>query len=89
MSVLRLVFLIIAGTLGGYGVIILATYIIIYLCSLDNFGVPFLAPYAPFISNDLKDSLYMDFVPNMKKRPKVLGSDNKTRIGAKDNEKTN
>ncbi|MBR3863679.1 MAG: spore germination protein [Clostridia bacterium] len=89
MSVLRLVFLIIAGTLGGYGVIMLATYIIIYLCSLDNFGVPFLAPYAPFISNDLKDSLYMDFVPNMKKRPKVLGSDNKTRMGAKNNEKTN
>ncbi len=80
MSVLRLVFLIIAGTLGGYGVILLAAYIIIYLCSLDNFGVPFLAPYSPLIGSDLKDGLYMDFIPNMKNRPKVLGSNNKKRM---------
>ena len=89
MSVLRLVFLIIAGTLGGYGVILLASFILIYLCSLDNFGVPFLAPYAPLVNGDLKDGLYMDFLTNMKKRPSTFGSKNKTRMRFKNNGKSN
>lgn len=87
MSVIRLVYLIVAGTLGGYGIILLTAFIIIYLCSLDNFGVPFLAPYAPFIASDQKDGLYMDFLTNMSSRPKILNSKNKKRMGNDKNEK--
>ncbi len=80
MSVLRLVYLIVAGTIGGYGIALLSIYIVIYLCSIDNFGTPILAPYAPFIKQDLKDGIGMEFLTNMKDRPRVLKSKNKRRL---------
>lgn len=84
MSVLRLSFLIMGGSVGGYGIVLLSAYLAIYLCSLENFGVPFLAPYSPLIKKDLKDGLYMDFLNNMKLRPQALRSKNKTRLKLKD-----
>lgn len=84
MSVLRLVYLIVAGSAGGYGIMLLSAMIIAYLCSLENFGVPFLAPYAPLIKNDLQDGLVMDFISRQTLRPQVLKSKNKRRIKIKD-----
>lgn len=84
MSILRLCFLIIAGSFGGYGIVLLSTYILTYLCSMDNFGTPILAPYAPAISHDKKDGFYIDYLTNMKKRPQVFGGKNKTRMNIKD-----
>lgn len=84
MSVLRLIYLIVAGSLGGYGIALLSAFIAIYLCSIDSFGVPILAPYAPIINQDLKDGVIMNFVTNMKKRPRSLKSKNKTRLKIKE-----
>ena len=84
MSVLRLIYLIIAGSLGGYGIALLSAFIAIYLCSIDNFGVPILAPYAPTVLQDFKDGITMDFLTNMKNRPKSLKSKNKTRLKIKE-----
>lgn len=79
LSVLRLLFLIVAGSLGGYGIILLGFAICIYLSSLDSFGVPYLAPYSPLILNDLQDGLTIDFFSKIKLRPKALKSKNKVR----------
>lgn len=84
MSVLRLVYLIVAGSAGGYGIMLLSAIIIAYLCSLENFGVPFLAPYAPLIKNDLQDGVSIDFISRQTLRPQVLKSKNKRRIKIKD-----
>lgn len=84
MSVLRLVYLIVAGTLGGYGISLLTAYIAIYLCSLESFGTPVCAPYAPFIKQDLKDGIGMDFVTNMLNRPRVFKTNNKRRMRLKE-----
>lgn len=84
MSVLRLVYLIVAGSAGGYGIMLLSALIIAYLCSLENFGVPFLAPYAPLIKNDLQDGMSIDFISRQTLRPKVLKSKNERRIKIKD-----
>jgi hypothetical protein len=46
--------------------------------------VPILAPYAPLNLSDGKDGVYMDFLTNMKKRPEVLKSKNKTRLDFKE-----
>jgi hypothetical protein len=45
--------------------------------------VPILAPYAPIIRQDLKDGVTMNFLTNMKKRPRALKSKNKTRLKIK------
>ena len=79
LSVLRLMFLIVAGSLGGYGIVLLGYAIVIYLASLDSFGVPYLAPYSPLILNDLQDGLTTTFFSKMKYRPKALKSTNKVR----------
>lgn len=84
MSVLRFIYLIAAGTIGGYGIILTTAFLILYLCSLENFGVPFLAPFAPSYKNDKKDALYIDFITEMKERPEVLRSKNKIRQRIKD-----
>lgn len=84
MSVLRFIYLIAAGTIGGYGIILTTAYLILYLCSLENFGVPFLAPFAPSYKNDKKDALYIDFITKMKERPEVLRSKNRIRQRIKD-----
>ncbi len=78
-SVLRLICLIISGSLGAYGIVLFIAFIACYLCSMDNYGVPYFAPYAPLIANDLQDGVYMNNVIGMQYRPKSIGSKNKRR----------
>lgn len=78
-SVLRLICLIVSGSLGAYGIILFVAFTICYLCSMDNYGVPYTAPYSPFIANDMQDSIYMNNVIGMTKRPESIGSPNQRR----------
>lgn len=47
MSILRFLYLCISAVTGFVGMIMLTVVIIAYLSDLDNFGTPYLAPYAP------------------------------------------
>ena len=78
-SVLRFIYLLIAGSLGGYGLIVLTAFLILYLAAADNYGAPYLAPYSPVLLNDFQDGLYMNNVIGMTKRPLSLGANNRTR----------
>lgn len=82
-SVIRLVFLLVAGAVGGYGMLLVIAALLVYLASFENFGVPILAPYAPFIPHDLKDGFIKNFIFVSSERPEVLGSPNKTRMKIK------
>ncbi len=78
-SVLRFIYLLIAGSLGGYGLIALTAFLVLYLAAADNYGAPYLAPYSPVLLNDFQDGLYMNNVIGMTKRPLSLGANNRTR----------
>ena len=78
-SVLRFIYLLIAGSLGGYGLIALTAFLVLYLAAADNYGAPYLAPYSPVLLNDFQDGLYMNNVIGMTKRPLSLGAKNRTR----------
>ncbi|MEK3883995.1 spore germination protein [Paenibacillus sp. PL2-23] len=52
---LRFPIIILAGMLGLLGVMLGLTTIIIHLCNLRSFGVPYLSPVAPFKKADMKD----------------------------------
>ena len=80
MSFLRLVYLVVAGCLGGYGLILLTCLLLVYLTSLENFDVPVLAPFAPLKKGDLKDTVLMTYLQDMKKRPVSLKSKNRVRL---------
>ena len=81
LSVLRLLFLTVAGFMGGYGIILLGCGLITYLSDFDSFGTPYLSPYAPLNFNDLQDGVIMGFYAEQKKRPSFLKTKNKTRKG--------
>ena len=72
MSLLRFSVLLVAGTLGGYGILVLSTFLFCYLSSMESFGVAYLSPYSPLVTKDLKDGLLMDNLINMKRRPVSL-----------------
>lgn len=69
MSVIRLIFLIIGGSVGGYGILVACAFIVIYLSDSDSYGAPLTAPYSPIVKKDLKDGFLMKRITDMKTRP--------------------
>ncbi len=57
VAVLRIAFIIIGGFSGLYGITIGAAALIINLCSMNDYGVPFLAPISPFNKTLLRDGI--------------------------------
>lgn len=55
IRMLRFLLMVAAAILGLVGVIMALVAILIHLCSLRSFGVPFLSPLAPMTVSDLKD----------------------------------
>lgn len=79
-SMLRWVFLLVGGSIGPFGVTLLAAFTLYYLITSDRFGMPPLAPFAPLSPSDLKDSVVKYDAYALKKRPKIFKSKNKTRL---------
>ena len=79
-SILRWIFLIVAGSLGPFGIILLATFLLYYLLSADAYGAPLLAPFSPLVPHDLRDSVVKYGMQSLSTRPKILQSPNKTRL---------
>lgn len=57
-NILRMVFLLLAWILGFFGLLLGTLLLLIYLCSLRSFGMPFFSPFAPVSAAGLKDSLW-------------------------------
>ena len=79
-SVLRWLFLLVGGSLGPFGIVLLASFLVCYLCTAESFDTPILAPFTPLIPHDLKDSAIKYGLQNLATRPKTLHSPNKTRL---------
>ena len=79
ISLLRFMFVIIAGILGLYGVVLGGILLVVYLASLDNFGTPLLAPFAPYVESDLKDGVVLKNIKDRTTRPESFPCKNKRR----------
>ncbi|HHV98522.1 MAG TPA: spore germination protein [Clostridiaceae bacterium] len=73
---LRFVFLAAANFLGFLGIALSAVVVIIHLCRLRSFGVPYMAPFSPLTVSDLKDSILVVPIWAMVTRPRVLRQEN-------------
>ena len=80
-SVLRWIFLIIAGALGPFGIVLISTFTLFYMLTSDAYGAPLLAPFSPLIKSDLHDSIVKYDMQSLSTRPAVFKSKNKTRLG--------
>jgi spore germination protein KA len=72
---LRFLLTILAGVLGLFGVLLGLCAIIAHVVSLRSFGVPYLAPMAPFIIENQEDVLVRWPIFKMKKRPLFLNTE--------------
>ena len=79
-SIVRFAMLLVAGSVGTFGIILLTAFLLIYLVSTENFGVPLAAPFAPFRKKDMRDALVKYNLSSLKMRPETLHSPNKRRL---------
>ena len=82
-SLIRFIFLIIGGSIGGYGLIIALVGMLIYTVSFESFSTPIFAPFSPLITKDLKDGLYKGFLIEQKNRPYSIKTNNRVRMNIK------
>ncbi len=79
LRMLRFPIIILAGSLGLLGVILGVIAIVIHLCTLRSFGIPYLAPIAPMKGRELKDALIRAPWWKMNSRPHLTGEYNSYR----------
>jgi spore germination protein KA len=70
---LRIFFIIAAGIMGLFGVMVMFTMVTFQACALRSFGIPYLAPFAPLSLGDLKDTFVRVPIWAMKMRPRLQG----------------
>jgi spore germination protein KA len=81
VRMLRFGILILAAVLGFYGIVVAVLIMVLHLCSLRSFGVPYLSPVAPFIAQDQKDTIFRFPVWAMFTRPRLVSQKNIVRQG--------
>jgi spore germination protein KA len=74
LRLLRFGMMLLAGTLGLFGLMLGLIMLLYHLCALRSFGVPYLSPVAPLSLTGLKDSLIRGPRWLLDQRPKFLGS---------------
>lgn len=88
-SILRWVFLILAGSIGPFGIVLFAAFLLYYLLSSDAFGSPMLAPFSPLLPRDLRDTVVKYDLYSLNDRPRSFRSKNKTRLRFKNSQDQN
>jgi len=84
---MRILFTLLGGIIGLYGVVTAFIIIVSYLTSIKSFGVPYFVPYAPDIKSDKKDAFIKQDVQSMKTRPKLFVNKNIVRQKVKEKHK--
>ncbi len=71
-TVLRFIFIFLAWWLGFWGLLLGSLLLLLHLVSLQSFGVPYFAPFAPLIGYQLRDSLLRFPLWRLGRRPENL-----------------
>lgn len=73
---LRFLLILTSSIIGLYGVLLVLVFMVAHLSSLRSFGVPYLAPVAPFLVEEQKDVFFRFPFKTMSKRPSYLSPAN-------------
>ncbi|QBP39883.1 spore germination protein [Paenisporosarcina antarctica] len=76
VRMLRFGFMALAATFGFYGITIGLFALLLHLCSLRSFGVPYMSPLAPFNVSDQKDTFIRLPRWKMFTRPRLISQQN-------------
>lgn len=75
VSIMRFVYVLLAAFLGLFGIMIGAAVFLTHMVSLKSFGVPYLSPIAPIVTEDLKDVFFRPPLWKMDKRPQLIAKE--------------
>jgi spore germination protein KA len=78
-ATLRWLLLIVAGSGGPFGVVVLTAFIMCYLVCEQDYGTPLVAPFAPLVVGDLGDSVVKLPLSNLNNRPRALRCEDSVR----------
>jgi spore germination protein KA len=78
---IRFLFILAAAAFGFYGVIVGIIMMVVHLCSLRSFGMPYMSPIAPFIPANASDTIVRAPIWAFWKRPRLLTQGNVDREG--------
>ncbi len=79
LRILRFGFIFLGAVFGLFGVQFGILLLLIHLCSLRSFGVPYMAPLGPFIWQDMKDNIVRLWWWAQRSRPQLLVEEDNTR----------
>ena len=79
VSLLRIAFTVVGGLCGLFGLTIAVLFTLHYICALNAYGAPYLAPFSPSVFSDFKDAIERGPITEMKTRPQSFPNINKTR----------
>ena len=78
-SILRIAFLVVGTLTGLYGLALFGLLLLGYAISLNSFGSPYFAPFAPEILRDKQDGLTKQALEKIKFRPRSIKNTNEVR----------
>lgn len=76
---LRFILMALAASFGLFGITVGLIAIVLHLCSLRSFGIPYMSPLAPYNAKDQKDALVRLTRWKMFTRPDLLNDNNPIR----------
>ena len=79
VRMLRFAFMALAASFGLFGVTVGLIALILHLCSLRSFGIPYMSPIAPFNVSDQKDTFIVLPIWKMFTRPRLISQQNRVR----------
>lgn len=63
--IMKMLLILLGALLGIYGIALFTLMLLVHLCSLRSFKVPYLAPLAPFTLKDQKDVIFRKPIPEI------------------------
>jgi spore germination protein len=80
--ILRFILMILATTLGLYGIILIVMLIVSHLSVLKSFGIPYMSPWIPLNLRDLKDTIIRAPWVSMRTRESYMNLQDEQRMNS-------
>ncbi|MEH7504774.1 spore germination protein [Neobacillus drentensis] len=79
IRMLRFPMMALAASFGLFGILVGFIALILHMCSLRSFGVPYMSPFGPYIREDIKDTFVRVPWWGMFSRPRLISQKNNRR----------
>ncbi|MEW9700534.1 spore germination protein [Paenibacillus sp. SI8] len=76
---IRFALMILAASFGFYGITLGLIILVAHMNGIRSFGIPYLAPFSPFILKDQKDAIFRFPLWSQRSRPRLVSQKNRSK----------